>query len=136
MLIIFIPQTEPLSPTSPDAPTTLPFAPKIVKELPKVTVSQDKQMTKLEVKVIGHPKPRTKWFKQGEEIKPSEEFQIEDLDDGTSVLVINDVYPDDTGEIKFEAYNAVGVAETITNFVVEGNLRIWLHCLIELSLLT
>lgn len=98
-----------------------PFGPTIVKELPSVTISQDKEMMKFEVKVIGHPKPNVKWLKQGEEITQSEEFQIENLEDGTSILIINDVYPDDTGEIKFEAYNAVGVAQTITNFeVVEG----------------
>lgn len=80
-------------------------------------------MMKFEVKVIGHPKPRVKWLKHGEEILPSDEFQIENLDDGTSILIINDVYPDDTGEIKFEAYNAVGVAETTTQFeVVEGKI--------------
>lgn len=83
-------------------------------------MSKDKQMLKLEVKVIGHPKPESKWLKQGEEILPSDEFQIENLDDGTSILVINDVYPDDTGIIKFEAVNSSGVAETTTEFVVEG----------------
>jgi hypothetical protein len=98
-----------------------PFAPKIVKELPRVSVSQDKEMMKFEVKVIGHPKPQVKWTKHGEEIVASDEFQIENLEDGTSILIINDVYPDDTGEIKFEAYNVVGVAETTTKFeVVEG----------------
>lgn len=86
-----------------------------------MTVSHDKEMMKFEVKVIGHPKPKVKWLKHGEEIVPSDEFQIEDLEDGTHILIINDVYPDDTGEIKFEAYNAVGVAETTTQFeVVEG----------------
>lgn len=78
-------------------------------------------MIKFEVKVIGHPKPNIKWLKHGDEIIPSDEFQIENLDDGTSILIINDVYPDDTGEIKFEAYNAVGIAQTVTQFeVVEG----------------
>lgn len=78
-------------------------------------------MMKFEVKVIGHPKPKIKWLKHGEEVIPSDEFQIENLEDGTSILIINDVYPDDTGEIKFEAYNVVGVAETTTQFeVVEG----------------
>lgn len=78
---------------------------------------------KFEVKVIGHPKPQVKWTKHGEEIVASEEFQIENLEDGTSILIINDVYPDDTGEIKFEAYNVVGVAETTTKFeVVEGKI--------------
>ena len=77
-------------------------------------------MIKFEVKVIGHPKPKVKWLKHGEELIPSDEFQIENLEDGTSILIINDVYPDDTGEIKVEAYNSVGVAETITQFIVEG----------------
>lgn len=81
-------------------------------------------MIKFEVKVIGHPKPKIRWLKHGEEIIPSDEFQIENLEDGTSILIINDVYPDDTGEIKFEAYNSVGVAETITQFVVEGELSV------------
>lgn len=77
-------------------------------------------MVKFEVKVLGHPKPSTKWLKQGNEIFPSEEYQIENFEDGTSILIINDVYPDDTGEIKFEAFNSLGVAETFTEFCVEG----------------
>lgn len=79
-------------------------------------------MVKLEVKVVGFPKPETKWVKDGLELFASEEYQIENLEDGTSILVINDVYPDDTGEIKFEAYNTLGVAETVTQFVVEGTI--------------
>jgi Immunoglobulin I-set domain len=113
-----------MSPLSPEEfPEEGPFAPKIVKKLPEKTISQDKQMVKFEVKVVGHPKPETKWTKAGEELTASDEFQIENLEDGTSILIINDVYPDDTGEIKFEAFNAVGVAETITEFVVEGNFK-------------
>lgn len=81
-------------------------------------------MVKFEVKVVGHPKPEIKWLKQGEEILPSEEFQIENLEDGTSILIINDVYPDDAGEIKFTAFNSVGVSETISEFVVEGSRNI------------
>lgn len=80
----------------------------------------DKQLTKLEVKVTGQPKPTIKWLKAGEEIIPSEDFQIFNFEDGTSVLVINDVYPDDAGEISFEAYNSLGVAVTTTELRVEG----------------
>lgn len=82
-------------------------------------------MAKFEVKVVGHPKPEIKWLKAGEQIIPSDEFQIENLEDGTSILVINDVYPDDTGIIKCEAHNSVGVAETVTEFIVEGIEKIW-----------
>lgn len=81
-------------------------------------------MVKFEVKVIGKPKPTTQWLKQGEEIVASDEFQIENFEDGTSILIINDVYPDDTGEIKFVAFNSLGVAETTTNFVVGGKFEL------------
>lgn len=118
-----------MSQLSPDENISNPFGPKILKELPVTTISQDKQMVKFEVRVVGNPKPETKWLKHGEEIFPSEEFQIENFDNGTSILIINDVYPDDTGEIKFEAFNSIGVAETITQFFVEGNI-VLLHLII------
>lgn len=107
-----------LSPEEDSAPT---FSPKIVKSLPKKIVSQDKQVVKFEVKVEGNPKPEIKWTKEGREIRSSEEFVIENFEDGTSILIMNDVYPDDTGVIKFEAFNPLGIAETSTQFVVEGN---------------
>lgn len=97
-------------------------APQIVKQLPTVIHSQERELTKLEVKVHAHPKPQIRWLKAGEEIIPSDEFQIENFDDGTSILIINDIYPDDSGEITFEAHNALGVAMTTTELVVEGIL--------------
>lgn len=68
----------------------------------------------------GKPIPEVKWFKQGEELHSSEEYQIENFEDGTSVLFINNVYEDDTGEITFEAHNPLGVAVTTTELSVEG----------------
>uniref|UniRef100_A0A182K1R7 Ig-like domain-containing protein n=1 Tax=Anopheles christyi TaxID=43041 RepID=A0A182K1R7_9DIPT len=95
------------------------YAPQIVKQLPSIIHSQERELTKLEVKVLAHPKPQIRWLKAGEEIIPSEEFQIENFEDGTSILIINDIYPDDSGEITFEAHNALGVAMTTTELVVE-----------------
>lgn len=74
----------------------------------------------MEVKAVGQPKPVGKWLKHGTEIIPSDEFIIENFDDGTSVLTISEVYPDDTGEITFEAHNPLGVAVTVTELSVEG----------------
>lgn len=96
------------------------FPPKILKDLPEQTVPKPGEVTKLEVKVAGKPKPKVKWYKEKELIQPSEEYQIEEFDDGTSVLVINNVYPDDQGEITFEAHNPLGVAVTTTELSVEG----------------
>lgn len=73
----------------------------------------------MEVQALGKPKPERKWFKHGTEIIPSNEFVIENLDDGTSILTITEVYPDDCGEITFEAHNPLGVAVTSTELVVE-----------------
>uniref|UniRef100_A0A182NH79 Ig-like domain-containing protein n=1 Tax=Anopheles dirus TaxID=7168 RepID=A0A182NH79_9DIPT len=95
------------------------YAPQIVKQLPTTVHSQERELTKLEVKVRAQPRPQVRWLKAGEEIVPSEEFQIENFDDGTSILIINDIYPDDSGEITFEAHNALGVAITTTELVVE-----------------
>lgn len=74
----------------------------------------------MEVKAVGKPKPVGKWLKHGEEIIPSKEFVIENFDDGTSVLTISEVYPDDTGEIVYEAQNPLGVAVSTTVLVVES----------------
>lgn len=70
----------------------------------------------------GKPKPKGKWYKQGVEIIPSQEFQIEEFEDGTSVLTIAETFPDDTGEIVFEAYNPLGVSTTMTYLSVQGNI--------------
>lgn len=51
----------------------------------------------------------------------SEEFQIEEFEDGTSILTIAETYPDDMGEIVFEVHNPLGVSTTTTYLSVEGN---------------
>lgn len=109
------------------------FAPKIVKKLPKIIQSHLGDKTILEVKVIGKPKPKTKWLKEGQEILPSEEYQIEELTDGTSILTITSTYPEDTGTITFEAHNPLGVAESITEITTEGSLFLLLNCLLKLA---
>lgn len=81
--------------------------------------TKDGDVTRLEVKAVGKPMPKGKWLKHGEEIVPSEEFTIENFEDGTSILTISEVYPDDTGDIVYEAYNPLGVAATTTHLVVE-----------------
>lgn len=88
---------------------------------------------RLEVKVIGRPKPEGKWLKEGEEIIPSHEFIIDNFEDGTSILTLPETYPDDVGEIVYEAQNPLGVATTVTHLLVEtveGN-----YCLLLLLLL-
>lgn len=69
---------------------------------------------------MGVPEPETRWLKQGVEIKQSQEYQIEEMEDGTSILIISEVYEDDAGEIVFEAHNALGAATTVAALSVDG----------------
>lgn len=86
------------------------------------------QCYRMEVKLDGKPKPKVGWYKQGTEVVSSKDFQIEEYEDGISVLTIPEVFPDDTGEITCVAENEFGVASTSTELVVEGMLGIYSHC--------
>lgn len=70
----------------------------------------------------GSPKPKVRWYKQGVELVPSPDFQIENFEDGTSVLTITEMYPDDVGEIMCEAYNELGVDTTVAQLDVQGKI--------------
>ena len=74
--------------------------------------------------MTGKPKPKVKWLRDNEEIFASEEYQIENFEDGTSVLVINNIYPDDVGTISFEAHNPLGVAVTTALLTVNEGINI------------
>lgn len=97
-------------------------APKIIKKLPKVVRSKVGETTTLEAQAFGKPKPVTKWRKSNEEIIPSEEYQIDNYPDGTSILTINNLQPETVDQITFEAVSPLGVAETVTELHVEGIL--------------
>lgn len=78
---------------------------------------------RFEAKAIGMPKPEIRWLKQGVEIVQSQEYQIEEIEDGTSILIIPEVYQDDMGDIVFEAYNALGVTSTTAALSVESKFN-------------
>lgn len=80
------------------------------------------------MKAEGTPQPTVHWFKQGAEVVPSEEFIIENFDDGTSVLTIPEIYPDDVGEIICEAHNELGVTQTVTYIDLPGKCgQVWVN---------
>lgn len=70
--------------------------------------------------MTGKPKPVGKWKKEGEDIVSSKDFEIENFEDGTSVLTISETYSSDVGKIEFEAHNPLGVAFTTTELNVES----------------
>lgn len=60
------------------------------------------------------------WYLNGKEIQPSKDFGIDHLEDGTSILTLSEVFPDDAGELMCEAHNDKGVVTSITHLNVIG----------------
>ncbi|GLH07319.1 LOW QUALITY PROTEIN: Titin [Gryllus bimaculatus] len=96
--------------------TQLSKAPHFTTKLPEIVPIRNGELTRLEVKVEGFPKPQIHWHKQGVEVTPSRDFQIEEFE---NVLTITEVFPDDSGEIICEAQNELGIDTTKTELVVE-----------------
>lgn len=71
---------------------------------------------------MGYPRSVVRWYLNGKEILPSKDFVIDNLEDGTSILSISEVFPDDIGELMCEAQNENGIATTTTQLNMIGQL--------------
>ncbi|KAK6029446.1 immunoglobulin I-set domain protein [Ostertagia ostertagi] len=70
-------------------------------------------------KLSGKPKPTVKWYKNGENIKPTDRFVIDSLDDGTQRLTVKDTTMSDMGTKKPQ--EAPSFTKTLVEVaVVEG----------------
>lgn len=67
------------------------------------------------------PRPIVKWFVNSKElIKSTAEFRIENPDQYTSQLVIEEIYPEDEGEYTCTVQNKFGMDQTSTELTVYG----------------
>ncbi|VDL77330.1 unnamed protein product [Nippostrongylus brasiliensis] len=82
-------------------------APDFIQPVRPVMVNEGETAV-LEGKVSGKPKPTVKWYKNGEEIKPSDHFVVESLDDGTQRLTVKSTTMDDLDEYRCSASNEFG----------------------------
>jgi len=80
----------------------------------------DETLIRLVVKVKGTPLPKTHWYENGIEITPSEEFEIEEKDEGVSVLTVKKKPTESVQEITCVATNEFGTATTST-LIISGN---------------
>lgn len=86
-------------------------------ELQTETVWEEEEeeiLKRLVVRVKGAPKPEVKWYENGVEIVPNDEFEIEHDDDGLSVLTVTKIPTENAREITCEAINEYGTAVTKT----------------------
>lgn len=72
-------------------------------------------------KVIGHPKPVVKWYKNGKEILPDgEKIKIQEFKGGYFQLVISNADENDAAVYQIRATNQLGSISTSMNLEVEG----------------
>lgn len=90
-------------------------------ELLKPITVRDGTRVELKVAFLGKPQPRIIWYHNGQEIKPSHDFQIIiDYSKRESILVIVEVFPEDEGEYTCTAKNPYGESITSCRLMVVG----------------
>lgn len=75
-----------------------------------------------------YPRAIVRWFHNGRELLPSKEFGLDHYEDGTSILTMSEVFPDDGGELMCEAQNDKGVTTCVVQLnVVGGQSCLFIH---------
>ena len=72
------------------------------------------------MKIESFPKAVVTWYLNGKELIPSKEFGVDHLEDGTSILTMAEIFPDDSGELMCEAQNDKGISTSITQIDITG----------------
>ena len=72
------------------------------------------------MKIDAYPRASVRWYLNGKEIQPSKDFSLDQLEDGTSILTMSEVFPDDAGELMCEAHNEKGVVTSIVKLNITG----------------
>ncbi|ELT91006.1 hypothetical protein CAPTEDRAFT_69048, partial [Capitella teleta] len=83
--------------------------PRYLKPITGLDVVEGKS-AQFEAIVAGQPPPEVTWFREGHQITDSQEFKIT-REGNKSVLVIKEVFPEDSGIFTCRATNPAGVAE-------------------------
>ncbi|XP_061083193.1 myosin light chain kinase, smooth muscle [Conger conger] len=94
-----------------------PLAPVFLKGLKDLRVMDGSQVS-MRVEVNGNPQPEIVWLHNGKEIQESEDFHFEQKGNEYSLL-IQEVFPEDTGKYTCEVWNASGVARTESTLTVQ-----------------
>lgn len=108
--------SDPMVPKS-DVPVR---APQFKEELRNLNVKYRSTATFVS-KIVGHPKPVVKWFKQGKEILPDgEKIKLQEFKGGYYQLVITNVFEDDATVYQVRATNQGGSISATASLDVEG----------------
>ena len=98
------------------------MAPTFVKPLDTMKC-KDSQPVTLKCQVEGNPMPTIAWYRQSTPIPLSEDFEME-FDGSEAMLMIREVFPEDSGKYTCVAKNVAGMASTSAELLVEGTVQI------------
>lgn len=93
--------------------------PRVVVPL-ETTHSKEGYSVTLTCRIVGTPTPTVKWFKDGERIYPFGRYLMEQKEDGTITLAIDQLTVSDGGCYRCVAENDHGQARTTGEVIVEG----------------
>ena len=68
---------------------------------------------------LGHPPPEVVWLHDGQEVTESEDFHLL-REENCCTLLIQEVFPEDTGTYSCQAWNQYGEDHTEARLTVEG----------------
>uniref|UniRef100_A0AAY4DSA1 Myosin light chain kinase, smooth muscle n=1 Tax=Denticeps clupeoides TaxID=299321 RepID=A0AAY4DSA1_9TELE len=94
-----------------------PSAPLFLRGLKDLKVMDGSQVT-MTVEVMANPPPEVVWLHNGKEIQESEDFHFE-REGNQCKMLIQEVFPEDTGKYTCEAWNEVGEARTEASLTVQ-----------------
>ncbi|GFO38540.1 titin, partial [Plakobranchus ocellatus] len=95
------------------------FAPVVKRPLQNIS-SHDGGQARFEAEVEGLPTPTITWFKDGQVLHPSEEFDIAYSEENVASLYIHDVLPEDAGTYVVQATNELGTVTSEATLHVDA----------------
>ncbi|GFS00815.1 titin-like, partial [Elysia marginata] len=95
------------------------FAPVVKRTLQDIN-SHDGGQVRLEAEIEGLPSPTITWFKDGQVLHPSEEFDIAYSEEKVASLYIHDVLPEDAGTYVVQGINELGTVTSEATLHVDA----------------
>ncbi|XP_034430179.1 myosin light chain kinase, smooth muscle-like [Hippoglossus hippoglossus] len=92
-------------------------APRFIRRLTDLKVMDGSRVT-MTVELTGHPPPEVVWLHDGQEVAESEDFQLL-REENRCTLLIQEVFPEDTGTYSVQAWNQHGDDSTQARLTVE-----------------
>uniref|UniRef100_A0A3Q2PJ53 Ig-like domain-containing protein n=1 Tax=Fundulus heteroclitus TaxID=8078 RepID=A0A3Q2PJ53_FUNHE len=99
-----------------------PRSPVFLRLLQDCSVSEGQSISLQRFWPTGEPPPLVMWLHNGQEVSESEDFHLL-REENRHTLLIQEVFPEDTGTYSCRAWNQYGEDRTQARLTVEGELR-------------